>query len=405
VEEAHPSFRWLAIGTLAWFAAWGMGSVAVTWIAVGELHVSGSQLALTQMALQLPPLTLLLAGGAIADRVDPRRQLALAQLGLLIPIAAFAQWVVQGAHSLGPVVAYALCIGVASAFGSPPRDLMLSRVAGPDLMRAVTALTICQFGGQVVGSFGGGGAARAMGIPTLLGVQALLVALGALAATRLPRPGPRAGPRGHWLAGLGAVVRRPVLRVPVGLVTAIGVFFMGPFMVAFPKIIHDVYGGDAQDLGVVLGTFPIGTILGSLGIRARGGIERKGLAMLFALANGTLMLALLSFGMPYAGFLIVALLWGTGGAVFINSSRTLVQEAAPEALRGRVLAVYQLGFVGSGVLGAALSGVLCDALGPLGALRVCAVCMAIVVGATTLFSSARALGAPVSAEGAGAGGG
>ncbi len=379
-----------------------MGSVAVTWLAVGELHASGRQLSVTQMALQLPPLVLLLVGGAIADRVDPRRQLALAQLGLLLPVAAFALWVAQGAHSLGPIVGYALCVGVASAFCSPPRDLLLSRVAGPDLMRAVTAMTICQFGGQAIGSSGGGEAARAIGLPGLLGLQAALLVAGALAASRLPRPEPRTVARGHWLAGLVEVARRPVLRIPVGLVTSIGIFFMGPFMVAFPKIIHDLYGGDARDLGLILGTFPVGTILGSLLIRLRGGIARKGLAMLLALGNGTLMLGLLSVGMPYFGFMGIALLWGTGGAVFINSSRTLVQEAAPEELRGRILAVYQLGFVGSGTLGVALSGALCDALGPLASLRVSALCMATVVGATALFSNARELGRPVSAEGAAA---
>jgi MFS family permease len=113
--------------------------------------------------------------------------------------------------------------------------------------------------------------------------------------------------------------------------------------------------------------------------------------MLLAMASGTLNLALLSVGLPYWGFLLCALAWGTGGAVFINSSRTLVQEAAPPEQRGRVLAVYQLGFVGSGPIGMLLTGFLCDTFGPLNALRISAVGMALVIASVAALSSARRL--------------
>lgn len=389
-SRTPSEFRWLALVCFCWFAAWGISSVVIAWIAVSDLQLSGRSFSLIQMSPQLPPLLLLLLGGAIADRIDPRALLTRVQWLVLLPVAAFAAGVMTGSVTLPLLFAYALCLGVASAFSAPPRDSMLSHVAGPNLMRAVTALTIAQFGGQGLGSLGGG-AARALGIPTMLGAQALLLALGAFAATRLPaiaRAPARALP---WTAGLATVLRTPTLRVPVGLVTAIGIFFMGPFLVAFPILVRDVYHGSSRELGVVLATFPLGTITGSLLIRARGGISRKGRAMLLAMSNGTLMLALLSTGLPYWAFLLAALAWGTGGAVFINSSRTLVQQAAPAEQRGRVLAVYQLGFVGSGPLGMALTGVLCDAFGPLTALRICAACMVIVLASVATFSSARKL--------------
>ena len=187
------------------------------------------------------------------------------------------------------------------------------------------------------------------------------------------------------------MVRTPALRVPVGLVTAIGVFFMGSFAVSFPLVVRDVYQGGAFDFALVQAIFPLGTIAGTLAIRARGGVARKGRAMLLAMTNGTLNLALLSIGLPYWGFLLCALAWGTGGAVFINSSRTLVQETAPPEQRGRILAVYQLGFVGSGPLGMLLTGLLCETVGPLAALRICAACMACVIASVAALSSARRL--------------
>lgn len=391
-ERPNPALLRLGVVAFTWFAAWGISAVVISWIGTKQLQLSGRPFSWIQMSPQLPPLLLLVLGGAIADRMDSRRLLQRVHWATLAPVAAFGAIVVGGAVTLPLLVAYGLCLGIGSAFAAPPRDSLLSHVAGTNLMAAVTALTIAQFGGQAVGSLGGG-RAEALGIPAMLGAQGVLLAIGALAARGLPRverhPTP-AQPRA-WLAGLASVVRTPALRVPVGLVTAIGVFFMGPFIVAFPLIVRDVYQGGANELGWILATFPTGTILGSLAIRARGGIARKGRAMLLAMANGTLNLALLSLGLPYWGFLLCALAWGTGGAVFINSSRTLVQETAPPAQRGRILAVYQLGFVGSGPLGMLLTGFLCETFGPLRALRISAACMALVIASVATLSSARRL--------------
>jgi MFS family permease len=382
----------LGLVALSWFSAWGMSSVVISWIGTQQLALSGRPFSWIQMSPQLPALLLLLLGGAIADRVDPRRLLQAVHAATLLPIAAFMAVVLADAVSLPRLIAYGLCLGAGSAFASPPRDSLLSHVSGGNLMAAVTALTIAQFGGQAVGSIGGG-RAQALGVPAILVAQGLLLGLGVWAARGLPRVerDPTATQRRAWLAGLRSVARTPSLRIPVGLTTAIGIFFIGPFFVAFPLIVRDFYQGGASELGWILATFPVGTIVGSLAIRMRGGIARKGRAMLLALANGTANLALLSIGLPYWGFLLCALAWGTGGAVFINSSRTLVQESAPPDERGRVLAVYQLGFVGSGPLGFLLTGFLCDTFGPLTALRLCASCMAAVIACVAAFSSARRL--------------
>jgi MFS family permease len=390
----RPNAALIRLGVVAftWFAAWGISSVVISWIGTKQLQLSGRPFSWIQMSPQLPPLVLLMVGGAIADRVDPRRLIQAVHLGTLVPVALFAGAVIAGAVSLPLLVGYGLCLGVGSAFAAPPRDGLLSHVAGSNLMAAVTALTIAQFGGQAAGSLGGG-RAEALGIPAMLALQAALLAIGAAAARGLPRiERASAAPRpGAWLEGARTVARTPALRVPVGLTTAIGVFFMGPFIVGFPIIVRDFYQGGAAELGWILATFPLGTILGSLAIRARGGIARKGRAMLLAMTNGALNLTLLSAGLPYWGFLLCALAWGTGGAVFINSSRALVQQTAPPEQRGRILAVYQLGFVGSGPIGMALTGALVDAFDPLTALRICAACMALVIASAAAFSSARKL--------------
>jgi MFS family permease len=77
------------------------------------------------------------------------------------------------------------------------------------------------------------------------------------------------------------------------------------------------------------------------------------------------------------------------GSAFINASRTLVQEEAPPDQRGRVLSVYQLGFIGGGPLGAATAGLVAGSVGPLMTLRIFGAGMLLLVAAATVFSSAR----------------
>jgi predicted MFS family arabinose efflux permease len=288
-------------------------------------------------------------------------------------------------------VAYALAIGTVQAFVMPARDTLLSRVAGADLMRAVTGMTAVQFTAQGLGALSAG-SARLIGSAPMLAVQAALLVAGAVATARaptappLPRSGPQPSPLRELTAGLPVVARTPELRWSLALVTAVGVLFIGPYLVVFPLIVRDVHHGDAFELALVTMLFPVGTIAGSLFIRWRGGIRRKGAAALCALAIGALNLALIGLGPPFWGMLLATLAWGLGGAVFINCSRTLFQQAAPAAERARVLSIYQLGFMGGGPVGSSLSGLASASIGLHGTLLVSAAVMLLVVGALALFT-------------------
>lgn len=392
-EEPPPgAFGWFAAGVASWFGALGMQQVLFAWLAVGELQASPRGVGFAQTASMLPALALLLLGGATAERADARRLLARLHLVAALPVLALAAAVAGGRLSLPGLVLYGLAIGTVQAFAMPARDLLLSRVAGSDMMRAVTGMTAVQFGAQALGTLGAG-AARAVGSAPMLVAQAALLVAGAFATARLPAapPSPRSGPRRSALheitAGLPVVARTPELRWPFALVCAVGVLFMGPFLVAFPLLVRDVYGGDAFDLSLVLMQFPVGTIAGSLLIRARGGIRRKGRAALGALAFGAATLALISSHPPFWGLVLATLAWGFGGSVFINCSRTLFQEAAPAAERARVLSIYQLGFMGGAPIGTTLVGFASAPLGLHGTLLAAACGMLAVVAAMALLTS------------------
>jgi MFS family permease len=366
---ASRGFGWYVAGIATWFGGFGMQQVLFSWLVVGELNAEARWVGIAQSASMVPNFLLILLGGALADRHDGRWLLirlhwiatALA-LGLVAAVAG-------GALSLGMLIAYALAIGSVGAFVMPARDTLLSEVAGADLMRAVTAMTLVQWGAQAAGAFLGG-SARWIGTVPALGLLAATYGLGVPTLARLARPGPRPPHAALRLADLGVGVREvwrsPVLRPVALLVAAVGALFVGPMMVVFPLLIRDYYGGDIAQLGLLQTCFPVGTILGSLVLLLRGGVRRKGLAQIGALTTGSLCLGAVGFGLPLWGTLLAVMLWGAGAAVFMSAGRTVFQEQAPAAVRGKVLSVYMLGFMGaSGLIGAPASGWLVGWIGPL----------------------------------------
>lgn len=384
-------FRYFAGGVGSWFAGWGMNGALFAWLVAGELRASDAWVGIAQSATLWPSLLFLLLGGTLADRVDPRRLLIVLHAVVAVPVLLLATGVATGWLSLPALLAYGLCLGTVSAFVMPARDALLSRVAGPDLMHAVTTMTAVQFGSQALGT-ASAAAARWVGTVPMLGVLAGVLFAGSLATRGIPAVAPleRSGPRTtagrEILEGLQLVARSPQLRAPVLLVAAVGLFFIGPFLAVFPVIIVQHYEGNVDRLALVSTLFPLGTIAGSLVLRARGGVRRKGRAALIALLVGAGALGAIGQQLPFAALVALTFAWGLAGAVFITCSRTLFQQHAPAASRGRVLAVFQLGFLGTAPLGSLASGFLSAAVGPFATLQACALAMATVVAGSALFT-------------------
>jgi MFS family permease len=164
----------------------------------------------------------------------------------------------------------------------------------------------------------------------------------------------------------------------------VGALFVGPMMVVFPLLIRDFYGGDSLELGLLQMCFPIGTILGSGAILATGGLRAKGPSQLVALLFGCVCLGVVGFGLPLWGTLLAVVFWGVGAALFMSAGRTVFQEQAPPAQRGKVLSVYMLSFMGAaGLVGAPLSGLFVGWIGPLATCFAASATMLVVIAAVT----------------------
>jgi len=311
--------------------------------------------------------------------------------------AGLALGVHGGALSMPLIVAYGASMGTVSAFLMPARDALLSDVSDGNLMRAVSVLTMTQWSMQALGSFSARIGAS-VGLVALIAIQAAVLLAGAPAIARLPRRARSDSPKravlsfAEFAAGVGEVARSPVLGPVALLAVALGLLFIGPFLVVFPLLVRDYYGGDLADLSLLFGCFPLGIIASSAWILARGGVRRKGVAQLVSLAIGALCMISLSLGVPFPVALVIVFLFGLGGAMFMNASRTLFQEKAPPAHRGRVLSVYSLATMGaSGLLGAPLSGLFVTHFGALAACRVSGMAMVAVIGSVLAFTRFREL--------------
>jgi MFS family permease len=387
------SYQWFITGVATWFTAMGMQSVLFSWLVVGELHAKAEWVGIAQSATMLPSVLLILVGGAIADRRDRRSLLIGLHLIAALLSAGLVALVASGKLTLVLLLIYAIAAGSVQAFVMPARDALLSEVAGPNLMRAVTGLTLVQWGTQAVGALVAG-AARWVGTAPALCLHCFILLLG-VAPLRQLAPAPTmqgAAQRRIRLTdiieGVHEVARSPVLLPVFLLVTAVGTLFIGPFMVVFPILVRDYYGGDIGQLALLNMMFPIGTILGSAGLLWYGRIQWKGAAQLVALVFGACCIGVVAVGLPLWGTLAAVGAWGISAAVFTNTGRTIFQEQAPPSHRARVLSVYMFGFMGaSGLIGAPLAGVLVERIGPLATCAVASGVMLIVLACTFLFTN------------------
>jgi MFS family permease len=346
------------------------------------------------MALLLPSLLFLLIGGAVADRVDRRRALILLHALAGVGYAGLGLIVASGALSYELLIGYALAMGTLQAFVIPTRDAQLSDVAGERVSRAVAGLTMVQHGGSGLGALLAG-TASLLGAPLVLGLQSIVALFGALPTRRLPRP--RRLPShartplrpAELRSGLLEVAGSPVLRSVMLINVSVGLVFVSAYLVLLPLLVRDLYGGGVEKMGMLVGALPAGAILVNVGIVARGGIEWPGRALLWGQGFAGLCLGALAVGLPFWGAALATFGWGIGAAFAITTSRTLFQEHASEANRGRVLSIYSLAILGTGPLGAVIAGVVAGRVGVLTTLAIYSVLMTLTIAFTLLFTRMR----------------
>ena len=395
---APAQFRWYMTGQACWFFGAGLNIVLFPWLAALVLKAPPELVGVVQMSTMLPSVLLLLYAGVIADRHDIRSLLVRLQCLAAVPSLLLAWALAFDVLNLALLIGMGLALGTVLAFVVPARDALLTRVAPGSVQKAVVQATLAQFAFMLVGIVCAGFADLVGGAVFLL-LHAGFNLLGAFAARRLaPAPAIHRAARRRVLAeireGLAAVVSDPRLGPVVVVQFAVGVCYVGSFLVVLPIQVRDVYGGGAADLTIINTCFWVGTIAATASLLRLGHMNRPGRIMMISVIGGVVILALIGVPGSFLRLGILCLIWGLGAGVIMSMGRSMVQQFAPPAQRARVLAIYQLGFSGGAPLGALAVGYLVKYLGPHDAAFVPAGIMLVVGLALLATSRLWALQAP-----------
>ena len=363
------------------------------WLVTMVLHETPQMVGVAQMAMLVPVMLLMLLGGGVADALGGRRIAILAQSFAVLPSLGLMVVLAVDALDFRLMVIYAVAMGCATAFVTPARDGLLNQVAEGRIQRTVTLVSLIQFGVQMVG-FTVAGLAGAIGPVPVLVFQTAVLLVGAAAYTRVPAPPvvATAMPSLRDLMdsvaeGCRTVLRSDAMRPVVVQNIAMGICFMGSYIVAMPLLVREVYEGDAADLSMVMIANALGLVTSILLLLLGGGLRRQGRALLLAHFLGCVFLACAGLRLGFWAALFSIYLWGACGGVAMSMSRTIMQEAAPDGQRGRVMAFFSFSFMGAGPLGALLAGYLVGWVGPPLALFIASAALMVVIVAVALTSS------------------
>jgi MFS family permease len=387
-----PNYRRYFVGQLVSLSGNWMQIVAEMWLI---LSLTGSGIAVgVTSALQFLPFLLFGAlGGLLADRFPKRSLLILTQTLMALP--ALALWAVTAAGVVTPLMVWALVFarGTINAVDNPTRQSFAIEMVGADrVVNAVSLNSALIHSARILGPAGAGVVIATIGIAPCFGVNALsfaamIVALRAMDPAELsPAPVAERG-RGAVRAALAYVVRTPALAIPLAMMAVVGTLGFN-FQVILPLLASFTFGGDASTYTALAVAMGVGSVAGALAAGAHGTVGPR---MLVAAAFSFGAIALVAAAAPTVPLEIAALVpLGAASVTFAAGINSSLQLTAKPEMRGRVMALYSVVFLGSTPIGGPIAGWLSELIAPRAAL--------VMAGAATL---AAALGARVAFRTAG----
>ncbi|MGE0621346.1 MAG: MFS transporter [Pseudomonadales bacterium] len=367
----HPEFRAYLNATAFSGMAFSMQYLLVSWLLIGVLLLPADHVGLIQAAIGIPGIFLMLWGGASADRADPRSLLVrVYAISPLLPLFLLAVDQVN-ALSVWTVALWGVGMGVVTSFSTPALQAVLNRVSGTALQRGVSASTAVAFLVQIAGLMLAG-QMEAIGLSKVLLIQAVCLAIGAIAIRRISPVPPLEMPKSSALATIAAGFRATLAnRVVFQILTinfASSIFNAGAFMTVFPFIIKRIYDGDAVLLAVMMAVFYAGAAFSNMVMYRFMPFVQPGRLFLLMQLSRIVILYLLWIEPSWWLLVVATVGWGVNMGFTTTLARTIVQESAEPAYRGRILSVFTLGMMGSAPIGAIVLGLVIEAFGTLNAL-------------------------------------
>jgi MFS family permease len=363
---AVPNYRRYFTGQVISVSGNWMQIVAEMWLIV-QLTGSGLSVGLTA-ALQFLPMLLFGAwGGLLADRVPKLRLLKVTQTLMAIP--ALTLWGLTATGDIRPWMVFALVLarGSVLAIDNPARQAFVMELVGSErIVNAVALNSVVIHCARIAGPAAAGTVIALLGVGPCFLVNSLsFVAM--VVALRLMNPrelnAPRVSERrpGELRSALSYVRRTPELLIPLAMMALVGTVSYN-FQVLLPLLAKFTWDGTAGTYAMLTAAMGVGSVGGALVAGARGRVTPR-LLVAAALAFGAA--ETLVAAAPSLSLQVLALLpLGAASVTFAAGVNSSLQIAVEPGMRGRVMALYSVVFLGSTPIGAPLVGWLAEATGP-----------------------------------------
>ncbi len=355
----HRNFQLFFSGQLISLIGTWMQNVAQSWL-VYRLTGSALLLGSVGFAGQIPVFLFAPLGGIVADRTNRHRVVIATQAASMLLAFILAVLTLSHRVQVWHVFLLAALLGVVNAFDIPGRQSFLVDMVGKeDLMNAIALNSSMFNGARVIGPAIAGILVAKIGEGWCFfanGVSFFAVIIGLLMMrVQSPPRASTASPFEHMMEGFRFVNQTGPIRallLLLGLVSLVGM----PYVVLMPIFADQILHGGARGLGILMGATGVGALLGALTLAFREGV--KGLGRWVAWCCAGFGASLVVFSMSHEFWLSVFLLLPVGYCMMLQMacSNTLIQVMVPDALRGRVMAVYSMMFMGIAPIGALLGG-------------------------------------------------
>lgn len=336
-----------------------MQNVAQGWLVL-ELTDSAFMLGFVGFAGSLPMLILLLIGGVFADRVDRRGLLIFAMVAMMIFAGVLAVLTWTGVVTIWHIIVLSFLSGSGIAMAAPAYQAFVHDLVGRRHLQNAIALNSAQFNlSRVVGPSLAGLAIGPIGLAGCFAVNSasFLAAIAALVVIRVRHVTERVS-KPVWqslVEGVKYVHARPRVRILLALTALISILAM-PYSTLLPIIARDVLGQDASGLGYLYAIGGVGAVGGALSLAARDLFRRRGLYLLVSVTVTGLATTLLGLSQTFTVAAVALVSISFTATSSIAMMNTLLQELVDDAMRGRVLSMYGLAFMGTFPIGNLLAG-------------------------------------------------
>jgi MFS family permease len=362
----HRNFRLFFSGQLISLIGTWMQNIAQAWL-VYRLTGSSLLLGTVGFASQIPVFVLAPLGGVVADRHNRHRVVIGTQISSMLLAFILAGLTLGGVVRVWHIMVLAALLGVVNAFDIPARQAFIVEMVGKeDLMNAIALNSSMFNGARIIGPAIAGVLVASIGegwcfFANAVSYIAVIVGLLLMQVERVRRVH-ESSPLEHIIEGFRFVRHTMPIRdllLLLGLVSLVGM----PYSVLMPIFADKILHSGARGLGILMGATGVGALIGALMLAAKSGV--RGLGRWVAVSTAAFGITLIVFSWSRVFWISTLVLVPVGLAMMVEmaSSNTLIQAMVPDELRGRVMAVYSMMFMGMAPLGALFAGVLADRLG------------------------------------------